>query len=107
MWMDGAVGVAKASYGGEMHGYLTFCSHAQAVATCALVNAAPGMVAPSAEQLPAAVRCVHYEVTRSLALYKQDHTPLGGRMEAEPTRAAIPHIQQNSLRSRRLHSGAQ
>ena len=26
MWMDGAVGVAEAFSGGEMHGYLTFCS---------------------------------------------------------------------------------
>ena len=53
MWMEGAVGVAEAFSGGEMHGYLTFCSNAQAVAACAVVSVALGTVAPQPGQVPA------------------------------------------------------
>ena len=41
MWLEGAVRVAEASLGGEMHGYLTLRSHTQAVATCTVNGCAP------------------------------------------------------------------
>ena len=90
MWMDGAVGVAEAFSGGEMHGYLTFLSHAHAVAACPVVSAALGTATTQPGQLPAAVHCVHCDVMRHCLVHKHDDTPIGGLKEAPPTQAAPP-----------------
>ena len=90
MWMDGAVGVAEAFFGGENHGYLTFRSNAQVVAACAVVSAALGTVAPPPGQLPAVVHCVHYDVLCGLKVHTRNDAPAEQRREALPTQAAPP-----------------
>ena len=73
-----------------MHGYLTFRSNAHAVVACAVVSAALGTGAPQPGQLPAAVHCVHCDVTCDLIVYTLDDTPIGGRKDAPPTQVALP-----------------
>ena len=74
----------------EMHGYLTFLSNDVAMAACAVVIAALGAIAPQPGQLPAAVRCVHCDVTCGLIVYTRNDAPAGGRKAAHPTQAAPP-----------------
>ena len=88
--VDGAIGVAEAFCGGEMHGYLTFRSNAHAVAACTVVSAALGTAAPQPRQVSAIVHGVHCDVTRDLTVYTHDDTPVGGRKEAPPTQAVPP-----------------
>ena len=97
MWMDGAVGVVEGIFGAEMHGYLTFHSHAQAVTAGAVVSVAVSTVAPQLGQLPAAVHYVQCEVRRCLTVYKHDDTTLGGRTEAAPPHAAPLRAEQAPL----------
>ena len=89
MWLDGAEGVAEAFYGGENHGYLTFRAHTQALAACAVVNAALGKVAPPPGRLPAAVHCVNRSVVRDLTVYTQRDAQ-GEERHDTPSAGAAP-----------------
>ena len=90
MWLDGAVGVAEAFYGGENHGYLTFRTNAQAVAAWAKVSAALGTVAPPPGELPAAIHCVYYNVVCGLTVYTRPDAPAEGQRETLPAQEAPP-----------------
>ena len=90
LWLDGAEGVAEAFHGGENHGYLTFCTQAQALAACAVVSVALGTVAPPPGRLPAAVHCVSHGVVRDLTVHAR-HDALGeGRRDGLPAGNAPP-----------------
>ena len=97
--------MAEAFHGGENHGYLTFRTHAQALAACAVVSAALGTVAPPPGRLPAAVHCVSNGVVRGLTVHTR-HDALGeGRQDTPPAGDAPPRARATPL-SRRRMSGA-
>ena len=97
MWLNGAVGVVDAFYGGENHGYLTFRTNAQAVAACAVVSAALGTVAPPLGRLLAAIHCVNHGVMRGLTVYTQRDAPAEGRRETLPAQEAPPRTDRPPL----------
>ena len=106
MWMDGAVGVVEAFSRRGDCGYLTSRSNAQAVTACAVISAALGTVALPRGQLPAAVRCVHYDILGGLTVYRRNDAPADGQREALPTQAPPPPLTQISPPSQRQTSGA-
>ena len=77
MCLDGAVGMAEAYSGGEMHWYLTFQVHHQAVAACAVVSAALGTITARPGQQPAVVNCVPHATVHPATVYGRHGAPLG------------------------------
>ena len=89
--------MAKAFYGGENHGYLTFRAHTQALAACAVVSAALGTVAPPPGRLPAAVHCVSQSVVRDLTVHMQRDAQGKRRHDTLSAGAAPPGVDRPSL----------